>query len=147
MTTARMSTAEREGFLADVHVGILTVADAAGRGPLAVPVGYTYVPGGDIVFGTGADSRKMVLLRAAGRCGFIVQTEEMPFKYVSVEGPVVAEEPMAMELYRAINARYLDPEDEEEFAAASAEGLGSMVAVRIRPERWRTYDSGKEAWG
>lgn len=144
MTTTRMSVAEREEFLADVHVGVLAVADADGRGPLAVPVGYLYEPGGDIVFTTGTDTWKMLLVREAGRVGFLVQSERMPFKYVSVEGPVVAEEPVTPQLHRAVTFRYLDPETAEEYVTATVDALDEMVAVRIRPERWRTYDMGKE---
>jgi len=35
-----MSQAEREEFLAGVHVGVLSVASGDGRGPLAIPVWY-----------------------------------------------------------------------------------------------------------
>ena len=37
-----MSRAEREEFLAGVHVGVLSVAVAERSGPLAVPVWYSY---------------------------------------------------------------------------------------------------------
>jgi len=33
-----MSVAEREEFLAGVHVGVLSVAEGEGRAPLAAPV-------------------------------------------------------------------------------------------------------------
>jgi nitroimidazol reductase NimA-like FMN-containing flavoprotein (pyridoxamine 5'-phosphate oxidase superfamily) len=39
---------EREQFLAGVHVGVLSVATADGASPLAVPVRYTYQPGGPV---------------------------------------------------------------------------------------------------
>ena len=39
-----MSRAEREAFLADVHVGLLGVAES-GRGPLVVPIWYAYENG------------------------------------------------------------------------------------------------------
>ena len=39
-----MTRQEREAFLAEVHVGILSVADE-GRGPLTVPIWYAYDPG------------------------------------------------------------------------------------------------------
>ena len=37
-----MSVEEREQFLAGLHVGVLSVAAAKGRGPLVVPVWYDY---------------------------------------------------------------------------------------------------------
>ena len=82
-----MSKGEREAFLADLHVGLLSVADD-GRGPLAVPIWYAYEPGGELRFVTGRDSRKGRLLARAGRVSLCVQTEALPYKYVSVEGPV-----------------------------------------------------------
>jgi nitroimidazol reductase NimA-like FMN-containing flavoprotein (pyridoxamine 5'-phosphate oxidase superfamily) len=36
-----MDHAEREAFLAEVHVGVLTVVAGAGRRPLATPVWYS----------------------------------------------------------------------------------------------------------
>jgi len=33
-----MTPAEREAFLAEVHVAVVTVADDDGRGPLAIPL-------------------------------------------------------------------------------------------------------------
>lgn len=37
-----MTKRERETFLADVHVGIISIAEQ-GRGPLTVPVWYAYI--------------------------------------------------------------------------------------------------------
>ena len=36
-----MTPVEREAFLAEVHVAVVTVADDDGRGPLAIPLWYT----------------------------------------------------------------------------------------------------------
>src|SRR5689334_10260684 len=69
-----MTRAEREAFLADTHVAIISVA-ADGRGPLAVPVWYGYEPGGVVRVVTGGTSRKAALIRAAGRVSLCVQSE------------------------------------------------------------------------
>ena len=61
-----MTKQEREAFLADVHVGIISIAEE-GRGPLTVPVWYAYDAGGDIRLVTGRTSRKGRLLARAGR--------------------------------------------------------------------------------
>jgi hypothetical protein len=42
-----MTVAERQAFLAQVHVAVLAVAGEDGRAPLAVPVWYDYRPGGE----------------------------------------------------------------------------------------------------
>ena len=83
-----MSAAEREQFLAGLHVGILSVAEDT-RGPIAVPVWYDYQPGGQVSVITGRSSRKARALRAAGRMSLCAQDEAPPYRYVSVEGPAV----------------------------------------------------------
>ncbi len=53
---APMTRAEREHFLARVHVGILSV-DEPGHGPLSVPVWYLYEPDGEILLVTRPQAR------------------------------------------------------------------------------------------
>ena len=65
----RMNEQERQRFLADTHVAVLSIARGAGRPPHATPVWYAYEPGGDITFFTGTQgrrSRKAGLVREAG---------------------------------------------------------------------------------
>ena len=87
-----MSAAEREEFLAGVHIGVLSAAAGTAGRTLAVPVWYSYQPGGLLTALTGRRSRKAAAVRAA--CGFslCVQDDSPPYRYVSVEGPVVSEE-------------------------------------------------------
>src|SRR6516225_11849932 len=87
-----MSVAERDEFLAGVHVGVLSAAVGTAGQTLAVPVWYSYRPGGLLTVLTGRRSRKAAVIRAAGRFGLCVQDERPPYRYVSVEGPVVGEE-------------------------------------------------------
>jgi len=141
-----MSAAEREGFLADPHVGILSVADEAGRAPLALPVWYAYEPGGEIVFITGRDSRKMTLIRAAGRVSLVVQEAAPPYRYASVEGPVAGfEEPARQEDRRALAERYLGAEGGAQYLEATKDVADTMVLTRVRPERWYTRDYTKQS--
>ena len=87
-----LTQTEREEFLAELHVGVVSLTDGD-RGPLTSPVWYTYATGGDIVFCIRQDTRKAGLLSLGLRVSFLVQTEGdiaggvLP-KYVSVEGPV-----------------------------------------------------------
>ena len=87
-----MTKQERESFLADLHVGIISISEE-GRGPLTVPIWYSYAPGGEVRVVTGGTSRKPELLRRARRFSLCAQTEALPYKYVSVEGPIIAIEP------------------------------------------------------
>ena len=80
----KMTREEREAFLAGVHVGIISIAEA-GRGPLAVPIWYGYAPGGDLwiviedladrcqlssmlVFNEWGRQRKLVLVSLPHHC-------------------------------------------------------------------------------
>jgi Pyridoxamine 5'-phosphate oxidase len=102
-----MSRSERESFLSEPHVGVLSVSGRGGR-PLAVPVWYTFVPGGAVSVITGLRSTKGLLIEAANRFGICAQTEVAPYKYVSVEGPVIAKEnPVSPTERREMAHRYL----------------------------------------
>ncbi len=131
-----MTKAEREAFLADVHVGVLAV-DEPGRGPLSLPIWYL-VDGDEIVISMSADSLKARLLGAAGRATMTIQTEEPPYKYASIEGPVrivpTAHDPLEMA------SRYLGPELGQWYVDNAPQG---DVNARLRPERWRTHDFAK----
>jgi PPOX class probable F420-dependent enzyme len=137
-----MSKAEREQFLAGLHVGVLGVA-ADGRAPLTVPVWYAYEPGGEVRFITGGDSRKAQLLEQAGRASLCVQTEQAPYQYVSVEGPVAIEPQFDPDERRAIAHRYLGPElGDAYYDGTEADHLGA-VTVRVTPARWLSVDYNK----
>jgi PPOX class probable F420-dependent enzyme len=136
-----MSRAEREDFLAGLHVGVLAVASAGGAGPLTVPVWYTYQPGGTVNLSTGRDTRKALAIAAAGRFSLCAQDERPPYKYVTVEGPAVIEE--ATEAERLELARkYLGTEGGDAYIAANPGG--SQVMIRMMPEHWlsRAYSDG-----
>ena len=92
MSELTMSKADREAFLADVHVGMVGI-EREGAPPLTAPVWYSYEPGGDVVFAFEAESEKIRLLRATGEASLCAQTEAMPYQYVTVEGPAVIEDP------------------------------------------------------
>lgn len=140
-----MSKAEREAFLADVHVAVMSVGDA-GRGPLTVPVWYAYDPGGDVRIWTSGSSRKVRLLQHTDRFSLCVQQETRPYKYVSVEGPVLATESIDLERdLRPIVYRYLGADEGAQFIerlGGSTAGTGDIV-IRMRPERWLSEDYAK----
>src|SRR3954452_23839274 len=88
-----LSKDEREAFLAEPRVGVISVASDDGRPPLAVPIWYGYEPGGDLTFFTGTSgrkARKIELIRKAGAVSFVVQHGEFPYRYVTIEGPVIS---------------------------------------------------------
>src|SRR5262245_6834308 len=143
-----MTASERGAFLADVHVGVLSVAASDDRGPLTMPIWYRYEPGGDMTFFTGNGTRKMRLLREAGRCSMCVQSEALPYRYVTAEGPVVSISPEGLDEERRLIAhRYLGPEGGDGWLAATAAEAVSYSVVRVRPEHWLSTDFGKMGGG
>lgn len=139
-----MTRNEREAFLADLHIGVVSIPDPE-RGPLTCPVWYAYEPGGAIEFVTGATSRKAALLRGAGRASFLVQSEELPYRYVSVEGPVGLAPADLEKHLRPITYRYLGTEAGDAYLEATREERAEgEVLVRLRPERWLTVDYRKQ---
>lgn len=138
----RMSREEREKFLADLHVGVLSVAGPDGRGPLTVPIWYAYQPGGVVSIATGGDSRKAAAIRAVGRASLCAQDEQPPYKYVTVEGPAVVEPGAGLAERRDIARRYLGIEQGDAFMASNPDA--DDVMIRITPERWMTTDFGKQ---
>lgn len=136
-----MNTDEREAFLADLHVGIFAVAEP-GRGPLAVPIWYGYEPGGLLHVITGRGSRKLALVREAGRFSLCAQTEDPPYRYVSVEGPLVEVDDPAQERHRVAMAhRYLGEEVGDRYLETTEPS--DELTLWMRPDRWLTVDYGK----
>ena len=136
-----MTKEAREAFLADVHVGIIAIPED-GRAPLAVPVWYSYEPGGDIQVLMQSDSRKMVGIDAAGRFSLCAQTEAPPYKYVTVEGPVSDVRPYDVNVeLLAMATRYLGEEGGRRYVAGAGTG-GNGVLVSMTPEHWLSTDYG-----
>jgi hypothetical protein len=139
-----MTSDERQRFLAELHVGILSIPDGE-HGPLTCPIWYEYEPGGEVSFVTGADSRKARLLRPGRRVSFCAQQESLPPKYVTLEGPIVAVEAAGIEDVRRVARRYLGAEVGDRYVKATRGGGdgASEVRVRVRPERWLSADFAK----
>ncbi|MFE0027942.1 pyridoxamine 5'-phosphate oxidase family protein [Amycolatopsis sp. NPDC059021] len=136
-----MTVQERQEFLSGVHIGVLAIG-REGRAPLAVPVWYDYEPGGEVLVWMDRDSLKDRSIRKAGRFSLVVQSEQQPYKYVTVEGPVVANDTApTREQATRIAERYL-PEDQ---ARAFVDGslTETSVLVRMRPEKWLSSDHSK----
>lgn len=134
-----MSRAEREAFLAETHVAVVSVTEP-GRGPLAVPVWYAYEPGGAVSFVTGGQSRKARLLRAAGRATVCVQEETPPYRYLTVEGPITLGTPSWERDVRPTAIRYLGEQMGEVYLEATAADHEGAILVTLRPEHWLSVD-------
>lgn len=142
---APMTREEREAFLAGIHVGVLTV-DEPGRGPLSVPVWYLYEPGGEIVVVTRPEARKARLLVAGAPVAFLVQSEEMPPKYVTVQGLVASAAPAEIARdVKAVVRKYLGAEVGDAYVDGTRPNGTDEIVVRIRPRRWYSRDFSRTA--
>jgi hypothetical protein len=76
------------------------------------PTGLTCAPAvrGLLTVLTGRHSRKAAAMRSAGRFSLCAQETRPPYRYVSVEGPVVGEEELDPAERLAMARRYLGAE-------------------------------------
>jgi len=134
-----MTAAEKQAFLAEPHVGVLSIP-RPDAGPLTIPVWYDYRPNGALWFITGKDSLKGRLLDVGIRVSLCAQSEALPYRYVSVEGPVTALDPLGDELL-PMAVRYLGEEQGKAYAESS--GGEQSVVVKVEPRQWLAVDYGK----
>lgn len=136
-----MTLQERQEFLAGVHVGVVAV-NRADRAPLAVPVFYDYVPGGEVLIWIERGSVKERLFREAGRFSICAQVETAPYKYATAEGPVITlDQAPTEEQALGITSRYLPAADAARWVK---DNLGpNSLLVRMRPEKWLSTDYSK----
>ena len=138
-----MSHADRRQFLAQLHVGVLAVVD--GDQTLSVPIWYSYDPDVGVSVITGGRSRKAQAVRRAGRYSLTVQTESVPYVYVSAEGPLVEDRPAEAEGdLRPMAVRYLGDEAGNHYTEAWRSFGAEDVVLVMRPERWLSHDTARE---
>ena len=138
----KMTREEREAFLAGLHVGVISIEEP-GRAPLTAPIWYDYTPESGLWVITGVSSRKGVLLERAGRYSLVAQQEDMPYKYVSVEGPIVeAREADKEKDSRPMAHRYFGVEFGDAYIDNPTGDYTNFV-YRMQPERWLTIDYSK----
>ena len=143
--TRQMTEQERQEFLAEPHVAVLSVARELDRPPHATPVWYAYEPGGYVTFFTGTQgrkSRKAEFVESAGVLSLTVQREAFPYGYVTVECTVVrADRPPAAEQALAVARRYMLEEQAKGFVAAElGHPTPEFVLFTAKPDRWLTFN-------
>ena len=137
---AAMTEMEKQQFLADLHVGVLSLNDDT-KGPLTAPIWYDYEPGGELWFIISPNSLKGKLLEMGVRLSLVAQSEKPPYKYVSIEGPVVSIDESNEADLLAMAVRYLGEDGGKQYAENSNASDG--IIVRVKPERWLSVDYGK----
>jgi uncharacterized protein len=139
---------EREAFLTEPRVAVLSLPSGNERPPLTFPVWYGYRPGGEITYYTQLTepkSRKLRLLHEGSSLSLCVQREELPYKYVTVEGTVIDqnETPTAEQKF-AIVRRYLPEQDAWAYLDAEM-ATANVVLFTIRPDRWTGFEFSEDA--
>jgi nitroimidazol reductase NimA-like FMN-containing flavoprotein (pyridoxamine 5'-phosphate oxidase superfamily) len=139
VTLLAMTKSEREAFLADLHVGVISI-EREDAPPLSAPIWYDYSPPIGLWIITGAESLKGRLLQKAGRSTLVAQVEEPPnYQYVRVEGPIIETRTPDVERDRKPLARRYFGTELGDLYVSSNVGADLLLFV-MRPERWRTVD-------
>lgn len=147
MPRPEMTVTEREAFLAEPRVAVLSVASDDERPPLTVPIFYHYAAGGPITIFTGnmpRVPRKSRLIQRARVLSLCVQHDEFPYKYVTVEGTLVnVDQPPSAAQLLAIFGRYMPQQNAQEYADVllSNSNNPGLAVFTIRPDRWLTQDT------
>ena len=125
-----MTKPEREAFLADVHVGVISI-EREGGAPLTVPIWYGYSPEQGVWVLTEPGSQKGKALSAAGRFSLCAQVETPPgYKYVSVSGPITEERSADLEKdSRPMAHRYFGPALGDMYVEGNAGGSQSNCHI------------------
>ncbi|MFW0787787.1 pyridoxamine 5'-phosphate oxidase family protein [Gordonia sp. CPCC 206044] len=137
-----LNRTEREEFLAQPHVAALSVEAGPGRAPLVVPIWYQYQPGGRPWLLTGTQSRKLDLIRAAGRFTLMVDTLEPTIRYVSVSGDAVEYTDGTRDDLTEMASRYLPADKVAGYVEFASADHGPQTKVVLEPHQWVSLDLG-----
>jgi hypothetical protein len=137
-----LSKEDREAFLAEAHIGALSVSAGVDRGPLTVPIWYQYSPGGEPWVLTGTGSRKHRLIEAAGFFSLMVERLEPTTRYVAVDGAVSRIEPGTDAQLEEVTRRYLEGESADRYLDFARNNLGDNVVIYMKPQHWLSADMG-----
>ena len=134
-----MTDDEREAFLKDARVAVLGTVDAKGR-PHGAPVWYLY-DGGDFRVSTGRGSRKHRNVETNSHVSLVIDTKQLPYLAVMVQGEAEIGGPMSEEDRLQLATRYLGNDIGKRYAEMTAADHENTVTLRIRPRHVAVYDS------
>ena len=118
-------------FLSELHVGILSIP-RQDRAPHSTPVWYQYESDYSIWFLADRNSQKGKLLSVGSKLSFVVQSENLPYRYISIEGIVASVAPVDIESdLRPIARFYLGKRGGDEYVSQSGETTSSRYTIAI----------------
>jgi nitroimidazol reductase NimA-like FMN-containing flavoprotein (pyridoxamine 5'-phosphate oxidase superfamily) len=136
-----MSRSERDAYLQELHVGVISIEQAGGA-PLSAPIWYDYDPKIGLWILTEPDSKKGHALRTAERFTLVAQNEAAPlYKYVSVSGPVTEVRTATADEGKAMALRYFDEAMAKMYMESTSGGESNYYLMK--PEKWLTLDYSK----
>ena len=123
----------RTFLLAGTRTAALATVRGDGR-PHVAPVWFT-LDGEDLLFNTVQDTVKGANLRRDGRVALMVDDEEPPFAFVSIEGDVsLSDDPDTIRYWATrIAARYMGEDQAEAYGRRNA--VPGELLVRVRPTK------------
>ena len=123
----------RAFLLAGTRTAALATVRGDGR-PHVVPVWFT-LDGDDLLFNTGENTIKGTNLRRDGRVALMVDDEEPPFAFVSIEGDVSLSDDLDTMRHWAtrIAARYMGEGQAEAYGKRNA--VPGELLVRVHPTK------------
>jgi PPOX class probable F420-dependent enzyme len=123
----------RAFLLQGTRTAALATVRADGR-PHVAPVWFT-LDGDDLLFTTGESTVKGANLRRDGRVALMVDDEEPPFAFVSIEGDVSLSDDLGTMRHWAIRiaARYMGEDQADAYGKRNA--VPGELLVRVRPTK------------
>jgi len=105
-------------FLQEIHIAILSI-NRDNQSPHSTPVWYTYSPNETIWFMASPGTKKSKLMSVGTHVSLVAQTENDPYKYVSIEGHIldISKGDLEQDL-RSISRRYLGEKGGDEYVAS-----------------------------
>ena len=136
---ARLSSAQRERFLAGRHVAVLVTIAPDGR-PVPTPIWYLYRDG-LFYFRTAGNAVKTENIRRDPRVSICIQDERPPYKAVIVQGTAEVREGLDW-LDQEIPQHYLGAVGAFGYRQTARQQVehGPEVALVVRPERITSFD-------
>jgi PPOX class probable F420-dependent enzyme len=130
----RMTSDETRAFLLEgTRTAALATVRPDGR-PHVAPIWFT-LDCDDLLFNTGENTVKGANLQRDGRVALMVDDEEPPFAFVSIEGDVSLSDDLDTMRYWAtrIAARYMGEDQAEAYGKRNA--VPGELLVRVRPTK------------
>jgi|SRR5579872_4063578 len=135
---------ELETFLNQAPIARLSSHNADGTIHSA-PIWFKY-EGGELLFGTQQDSRRIKNIRKNPDVTVVVDSEQVPYKGILIYGRATLDYDNVIAKRVTIFQKYMPKENAEGLAQGLAK-LRKPVVIRVAPKKMVSYDYGKDQSG